>query len=753
MVSSFQRQIGSDVFNLETGRLALQANGSVLVRHGDTVVLVTATMSRPREGIDFFPLTVDFEERMYAKGKIPNIYFRREGRPSTEATLTARLTDRPIRPLFPKDFRNEVQIIITALSTDMERPLDIVAMVGASTALSISDIPFNGPIGACRVGYVNGEFVVNPTYQQMEESELDLIVAGSRNGVIMIEAGSYEFPEDLMLQAVEIAQKANLEAITLQEEMAAAVGKAKSSYTPFGPTPELERLVAEKVGTRIADAFVRGTTKAERNTAMDSIKQELLEQFQDEYEPKSISGAFEAYTEKEFRKRVLEHGERPDGRGVKEIRPISADVSLLPRTHGSSLFQRGETQVLGITTLGSVGDAQRVDDLFHPPDSTKRFMLHYNFPPYSTGEVKRIGSPGRREIGHGALAERAIEPVLPNEDEFPYVIRVVAECLGSNGSTSMASTCAGTLALMDAGVPIKSPVAGISIGLITGEDGKFTTLTDIQGMEDHYGDMDFKVAGTAHGITAIQLDIKSQYITLAVVEAALSQAKEARDSLLGIMKKAIEAPRSDISEFAPRMTRIKIPVEKIGLVIGPGGKMIRAIIEETKATVDIEDDGTVTIGSTDRLAAKRAVEIIEGLTREAKVGDIYTGKVVRTTNFGAFVEIFPGQDGMVHISELADYRVGAVEDIVKVGDDVTVQVINVDPSGKIALSRRALLEGDGAKAQGEAAGDGAEAGHGSGYKPRPQGGGGQGGGGRRDDRRGPPRSGGGGRPGGFGGRR
>ncbi len=692
MLSSFQRKIGSDVVSIETGRLAQQANGSVLARHGDSVVLVTATMGKPREGVDFFPLTIDFEERLYARGKIPGSFFRREGRPSTEAILTDRLTDRPLRPLFPKGFRNEVQIIITALSADQERPLDILGMIGASAALSISDIPFAGPIGATRVGYLDGEFVINPTYQQSEKSQLDLVVAGSEAGVMMMEAGAHELSEEVVLEGIRKGQEANLEVIALQKEMVSCVGKDKVSYEPAGYPEELGRQVSAAVASQLEDALAPGTGKAEQADRLSAVKSQVIEDFGTDYEATDVADAYEALVAKEFRRRILRKGERPDGRGLKEIRPVSCDVGILPRTHGTGLFQRGETQVLGVATLGPAADAQRLDTL--SPVDKKRFLLHYNSPPYSNGETGRVGSPRRREIGHGALAERALLPVLPSEEEFPYTIRLVAEVLSSNGSTSMGSVCACALALMDAGVPIRTLVAGISTGLITGENGEFATLTDIQGMEDHFGDMDFKVAGTTDGITAIQLDIKVASIGYDVIEAALAQAKEARLFLLQRMTETIAAPRAEVSEFAPRMTRIQIPVGKIGVIIGPGGKTIRGIVEETGATVDVQDDGVVMIGSTDKDAARKAIEIIESLTREAKVGDIYTGKVVRILSFGAFVELFPGTDGMVHISQLADHHVATVEDEVELGEEITVQVIGVDPSGKISLSRRVLLQDD-----------------------------------------------------------
>lgn len=697
-LSSFSREVGSSNLTLESGKLAQQANGSILLRYGDCALLVTATMSKPREGIDFFPLTIDFEERLYARGKIPGSFFRREGRPSTHATLIDRLVDRPIRPLFPKAFRNELQVIITPLSVDQDNPFDVTSVIGASAALGISDIPFEGPISATRMGYVDGELVVNPTYAQMGQSKLDLVVAGSRDGVIMMEAAAHEMPEDLVLEAIERAQAVNIEVIGLQLEMIGSIGKVKVGFNVEGPPEGLDDRLATVLNDRLASVLDSSVDKDEQAAKLESLKAELVEELSEAFEAGAVSEAFEAMLEKEFRGRILAGGNRPDGRGLREIRSISCEVGLMPRTHGTGLFSRGETQVLGVATLGSSGDAQKLDTL--TPEESKHFMFHYNFPPYSTGEVRRIGSPRRRDIGHGALAERALEAILPSEEEFPYTIRVVSEILSSNGSTSMGSVCAGTLALMDAGVPIKAPIAGISVGLITGDDGRYVTMTDIQGMEDHMGDMDFKVAGSREGITAIQLDIKVKSIGFDIIRDALEQAKEARLFLLDRMNEAISESRSDLSPYAPRMTRITIPVDKIGAVIGPGGKTIRAIVEETKATVDVEDDGTVIIGSTDGEAAKRAVEMIQELTKEIKVGEIYTGKVVKITNFGAFVALTPGKDGMVHISELADYRVPSVEDVVSVGEEITVVVLDIDPSGRVKLSRRALLEKSGESEEG-----------------------------------------------------
>ena len=692
MMRSFSRDVGSASLVMETGQLAQLANGSVMVRSGETALLVTATMDKPREGIDFLPLTIDFEERHYARGKIPGSFFRREGRPSTEAVLTDRLTDRPLRPLFPEGFRNEVQIIATPLSTDMEQPLDILTVIGASAALSISDIPFGGPVGVTRIGYVDGQLVVNPTYEHIEEGDLDLVVAGTREGVMMMEAGANEVSDDLILEAIGRAQEVNLEVIALQDEMASEIGKEKSEFEWRTYPQELGEKVAQALGSRLAEALNSpASDKATRSAAIDKLKAELVDTLGDEYSASHISDALHDREKVEFRKHALATGQRPDGRAAKEIRKLDGAVGLLPRAHGSGLFSRGETQILGVVTLGGPGDAQKLDNL--GPTDSKRFMLHYNFPPYSTGEVGRIGSPRRRDIGHGALAERAIEPVLPDEDDFPYTLRIVCEALSSNGSTSMGSVCAGTLALMDAGVPIKRPVAGISVGLITEPGGDFVTLTDIQGLEDHAGDMDFKVAGTRDGITAIQLDIKVQHLGMDVIREALSQASEGRMQILDTMARTIDSPRTEMSPYAPRMTRISVPVDKIGLIIGPGGKNIRRIVEESGATVDVMDDGTVLIGSADEAASRQAIAEIEGLTKEAKVGEIYTGKVVRILAFGAFVQILPGKDGMVHISELSDQHVPSVEDVVNVGDELTVMVKGVDDTGRISLSRRMLLEG------------------------------------------------------------
>ena len=688
MSSIFTHDFGNHTYEFQTGTLAKQANGSVLVNYGDCSLLVTATMSDPREGVDFFPLTVEFSERMYARGKIPGGFFRREGRPGSDSVLICRLIDRPIRPIFPKGFKNEVQVVITPLSADLENPLDIPSLVGASFALSISDIPFSEPISACRVGYVDGEYIINPSYSQIESSELDIVVAGSKSGITMLEAGATEVSEQVVLEAIKQGQLENEKLIKFQFDIMDSIGKTKMPFEPTSSDSTVISQLENLASTKIKDIFMSVTGKLEQANAINELKSELTEQFEKTNPDIEIDEEFEYVQDMTFRKMVLTEKIRPDGRGLNDIRSLDSSVGFLPRTHGSSIFERGETQAIGIVTLGSEKDALRLDTL--NPKESKHFLFHYNFPPYSVGETGRIGV-SRRDTGHGALAERALEPVLPPIEEFPYTIRVVSEVVGSNGSTSMASTCAGTLALMDAGVPIKSPVAGISIGLVIDENGSFETLTDIQGLEDHAGDMDFKVAGTEDGITAIQLDIKISSIGYDIIEHTLEQAKSARFEILKNMKSAIGGPRDDLSPHAPRVTQIQIPTDKIGLVIGPGGKTIRSIIEQTGATVDIQDDGTVLIGSSEKSASEAAIKIIEDLTREAKIGDIFTGKVVRIMDFGAFVQILPGKDGMIHISEIANYRVNSVEDEIQLDEEVTVIVKDIDKLGRIALSRKALL--------------------------------------------------------------
>jgi len=687
---SVRYNIGGRDLIIETGKLAQQANAAVTVRHGETVVLVTVCFNKEvREGVDFLPLTIDYEERLYAAGKIPGGFIRREGRPSEAATLACRMTDRPVRPLLPKSWHSEIQIVTTVFSADQENDPDILSVIGSSAALSLSEIPFDGPIGAVNIGYINGELVLNPKMAQFEETQLDLVVVSTKDKVIMVEAGGREVSEDVVLKAVKFGHEANQGIIQIQEQLRQAAGKPKL------PVPEekantaalaaLSQDVDEKLG-KILDE----TDKSIRERLLANLTAELTENAGDEVAERDIAATIDAKVKKAVRTDVLEKGKRISGRGLTEIRPITCEVGLLPRTHGSGMFTRGQTQVLSISTLGSTRKEQMLDGL--GLEESKRFIHHYNFPGYSTGEVRRVGSPGRREIGHGALAERALTPVLPSVEDFPYTIRLVSEVLSSSGSTSMASVCAGSLSLMDAGIPVKKAVAGVAMGLITGENGKYAVLTDIEGVEDFNGDMDFKIAGTRDGITAIQMDTKLKGISLEIVEKTLSQGKEARLFILDKMGEAIGNSRAEVSRYAPRMTKIKIDPGKIGAVIGTGGKTIRSIIEETKTTIDVSDDGTVVIGSSDMEATQKAIGIIESLTREAQIGDIFTGKVSRILDFGAMVEILPGKEGLVHISELADYRVGKVEDEVKIGDEVTVKVINIDNLGRVNLSRRALFE-------------------------------------------------------------
>ncbi|RLC69350.1 MAG: polyribonucleotide nucleotidyltransferase [Chloroflexi bacterium] len=686
---SFQTEIGGRVLSIETGKFAGQANGAVTVSYGETVVLVTACMGRnPRPDVDFLPLTVDYEERLYAAGKIPGSFFRREGRPGEEAILAARLTDRPLRPLFPKGLRHDVQIVVTVLSADQENEPEILSIIGASAALGISDIPFDGPVGATRVGYIDGEFILNPTFSQLTESALDLVVAGTKEAVVMIEAGAREVPEEIILEAVKFGQEANQEVIHLQEDFIQTCGKLKRQIQVEELPPELEAKVEEWLQNKFPQGVLQDGLN--REEAWEAVREELLEEFGSDFSEQQLASVFESCLRKEVRKNILEKGRRPSGRGLADIRPISCEVGTLPRTHGSGLFTRGKTQVLTITTLGSPREEQIIDSISR--EEYKRFMHHYNFPPFSTGETRRMSGPGRREIGHGALAERALLPVIPDESEFPYTIRLVSEVLSSNGSTSMASVCGGSLSLMDAGVPIKAPVAGIAMGLVTGEDGRYAILSDIEGVEDHFGDMDFKVAGTEKGVTAIQMDLKMRGIGFDIIKDALKQAREGRLFILSRMKETISESRPQLSKYAPKITKITIDPDKIRQVIGPGGRTIRAITEETKTTIEIDNDGTILIGSTDEEATRRAIQIIEDLTQEVEVGGLYTGRVTRITDFGAFVEIFPGKEGLVHISELADYHVSRVEDVVKPGDEIMVAVIGIDPLGRIKLSRKAVFE-------------------------------------------------------------
>jgi len=696
-----QAQINAKPFVFETGKLAEQAGGAVTVRYGDTVVFAAATVSPTvRPGIDFFPLTVDFEERLYAAGKIPGSFPRREGRPSEEGILTARLTDRPIRPLFPKGFRNDVQIVVTPFSADQENEPDILAVNAASAALAISPAPFDGPIGCVRVGTVDGKLTLNPTIQELEESELDLVVAGTRDAIMMLEAGARQVSEELLVQALELAQTGISALIDAQEALVAASGKPKMTWTGEKVDPAREERIAAFLADKIR-ARVRNADKAMREQGLDELKREAvaalvpLAKDGQPADPNAITEAdvnlaFDNVLKKEFRRAVLEEGLRPDGRRLTEIRPLSIEVGLLPRTHGSALFQRGQTQILSVATLGPSGDEQIIDTL--SPVDSKRFMHHYNFPPYSVGEVRPLRGAGRREIGHGALAERALLPVIPTKEEFPYTIRVVSETLGSNGSTSMASTCGACLALMDAGVPMKAMIGGISIGLVL-EGGQHRLLTDIQGMEDNYGDMDFKVTGSDRGVTAIQLDIKAKGLPVAVIREAFQQAKDARLFILNAMRAVLPAPRTELSKYAPRIETIKIAPDKVREVIGPGGKMVRQIQSETGTTIELEDDGTVRITGAKPEGREKARAMIEGLTKEPEVGEVYEGKVTRIMGIGAFVEYLPGKEGLVRISELSTDRVNRVEDVVNVGDTVTVKIAEVDRMGRVNLSIRAVSEG------------------------------------------------------------
>ena len=687
-----QLQIGGRTLTMETGRMAGQASGAVLIRMGDTVLLVTATMSEsPREGIDFFPLTCDYEEKLYAAGKIPGGFIRREGRPSETAVLNSRLIDRPVRPLFPKDFRNDVQVIATVLSVDQDADPATMAIVGASTALTISKIPFQGPIGAVRMGLLDGELVVNPSVSRMEESRLDLVVTGTREAIIMVEAGAKEVPEDTVIEAMRRAHAEIVRLCDLQEAFAREVGTAKVQVPPAVVEAEVEQAVDQYLAERL-DAALFNPSKSLRESALDDLKKETVAELTPRFAEKltQLAKAFDARVKQRVRQKILDEGLRPDGRQTTEIRPISCEVGLLPRTHGSALFTRGQTQVLSIVTLGSIGDKQKLDGL--GLEESKRFMHHYNFPPFSVGEVRPLRSPGRREIGHGALAERALTAVIPSEVDFPYTLRLVSETLSSNGSTSMASTCGASLALMDAGVPTKSQVAGIAMGLITGEGGRSAILSDIQGVEDALGDMDFKVAGTAAGITALQMDMKVKGISIELIGRALQQAREGRMFIMDKMNTTLSTPRTTMSAYAPRMVTIQIHPDKIREVIGPGGKTIRKIIEETGVSIDVEDDGRVIIGSVNGEASDKAIQMIRDLTGEVEVGKNYKGKVVRIMPFGAFVQIMPNTDGLVHISQLAETRVERVEDAVNVGDEIEVKVTEVDSQGRINLSRKAVLQ-------------------------------------------------------------
>jgi polyribonucleotide nucleotidyltransferase len=697
MIHTLEATIGGRTLSIETGRVAEQAGGAVLVRYGDTVVLGTATASEsPREGIDFFPLTVDVEERMYAAGKIPGGFIKREGRPTEHSILASRLTDRPIRPLFPKGYRNDVQVVITVLSADQENDSDVLGIIAASAALTLSDIPFSGPVGAARVGYIDGQIVINPTETDLKRSLLDLVVAGTADAVVMVEAGARELPEETMIAAVRAGHEAMQALIQLQRQLQSLAGKPKREFT----APEADAALGDAVAAFVRPRFERAvntTDKAGRDAALNAVRRELVAELgaQHPERVKEIVAFYDKELKRYVRAQILEKGIRPDGRSTKDIRPIWCETGLLPRAHGSAIFTRGQTQVLSVVTLGSPGEEQTIDGL--GAEESKRYIHHYNFPSFSVGETRSSRGPGRREIGHGALAERALVAVIPEKDEFPYTIRVVSEVLSSNGSTSMGSTCGSTLALMDAGVPIKAPVSGVAMGLITesGETAdRYAILTDIQGIEDAMGDMDFKVAGTADGVTALQMDIKIKGLTMEVLAQAMAQAKEGRMYIMDKMLEALPQPREHLSPYAPRIQSMKISQEKIGAVIGPGGKTIRRIQDEAGAKLDIDDDGTVHISSNTEDGMQRALNAVRALTEEVETGKIYTGVVRRLVDFGAFVEILPGKEGLVRTSQLADYHVNRPEDVVAMGDEITVMVIEVDPQGRINLSRRAALSGE-----------------------------------------------------------
>lgn len=694
-ILSKEIEIAGRTLTLEAGRLAKQANGAVLVRYGDTCVLTAATASsEPREGIDFFPLTVDYEERLYSVGKIPGGFIKREGRPSEKAILSSRLIDRPIRPLFPKGYRNDVHVVATVLSVDQDNLPDVASMIGASAALHISDIPFQGPIAAVVVGLIDDQLVINPTVEQAEKSLMHLVVAGTKDAVMMVEAGAQEIPEETCLDAILFGHEKIQEIVSFIEDFcneAMELGIAKEKKEPqlYTIDPELEEKIRE-LATEPMQEAIRTKEKLEREANIDAVKNETIEKLLEEYpeQEKDIRNILDSIVKEYVRKLITVDKIRPDGRATDEIRPITCEVGVLPRTHGSGLFTRGQTQVLNVTTLGAIGEEQILDGL--GLEESKRYIHHYNFPPYSVGDTRPMRGPGRREIGHGALAERALEPMIPSEEEFPYTIRLVSEVLESNGSSSMASVCGSTLSLMDAGVPIKAPVSGIAMGLIR-EGEHYTILTDIQGMEDHFGDMDFKVAGTKKGVTAIQMDIKIAGIDRNILKDALEQARKGRLFIMDKMLNAISEPRPELSPYAPRIITTMVDPDKIRDIIGPGGKTIKKIIDETGVKIDIEDDGRVFIAAVDSEAGAKALRIIESLIRDVEVGKIYIGKVNRITNFGAFVEILPGKEGLVHISHLAEERIPKVEDVVSIGDEILVKVTEIDRQGRINLSRKEAL--------------------------------------------------------------
>ncbi|MBC8579493.1 polyribonucleotide nucleotidyltransferase [Zhenhengia yiwuensis] len=698
MIKNYSTTLAGRPLKVEIGKMAGLANGSALVSYGETVILATVVASEePKEGIDFFPLSVNYEEKFYAVGRIPGGYIKREGRPSERAILTSRVIDRPMRPLFPKDYRNDVVITTTVMAVDQDCSSEVTAMIAASLVVDISDIPFAGPVGSVQVGYVDGELIINPTSAQREVSELALTVSSSSSKVMMIEAGANEIDDDLMFEAIMKAHAVNQEIVNFINEIKADCGKAKKEdYVRFTVPEEIVAEITAIIGDERMEQAVFTDDKQVREQQLKTLKEEVTQKLTEEGKEEHLAylgEAFYNFEKKTVRRMILRQHKRPDGRALDEIRPLSAEVDLLPRVHGSGMFTRGQTQVLTVTTLGPLADTQTLDGL-DELEVSKRYMHHYNFPPYSVGEARAPRAPGRREIGHGALAERALIPVLPSENEFPYAIRTVSEVLSSNGSTSQASICGSSLSLMAAGVPIKSAVAGISVGLVTGEtDDDFVMLTDIQGLEDFFGDMDFKVGGTHKGITAIQMDMKIQGLTPEIIKQAFEQTRKARTYILDdIMAKAIDMPREELSPYAPRITQITINPEKISEVIGPKGKTINKIIDETGVKIDIEDDGRVFICGIDAEKTKRAIEIIEGIAKDIEAGQVYTGKVVRLMNFGAFVELLPGKEGLVHISQLAHERVEKVEDVVNVGDTIEVKVIEIDKQGRVNLSRKVLLE-------------------------------------------------------------
>jgi polyribonucleotide nucleotidyltransferase len=701
-VHKVSAMIGERELSIEIGKLAKQAHGSAVVRYGDTVVLVTAVAAdKPREGIDFFPLTVDYRENFYAAGKIPGGFFKREGKPSEREVLNSRMIDRPVRPLFDEGFKSETQVIALVLSADPEIEPGMHAIVGASTALFVSNIPFNKPVGAVRVGLIDGRYVINPTYTELKNSRLNLAVAGMEDGIVMVECGASEVSEEIMVEALNTGHEAIKQIIGLQKELFTAIRPVKRKAEPPATDKALATEIEKFIRLELEDALdTKKYPKIESYTRIDAAKQKLTEKYPeaDEEKLEMIKRLFDELKERIFRDQILNKRERPDKRKFDEIRPIWIETGLLPRTHGSAVFQRGETQALVTATLGTSDDEQRMDLL--EGEAHKRFLLHYNFPPFSVGETGRMTGPGRREVGHGALAERALTAVLPSAESWPYTIRVVSDILESNGSSSMASVCGGTLAMMDAGIPITAPVAGVAMGLVK-EGAKYAVLTDIAGAEDHYGDMDFKVAGTRMGITALQMDIKIPGVTSKIMDEALEQARQGRMHILGKMEEALAAHREEISQFAPRIYTMKIPTDKIRDVIGPGGKMIRSIIEQTGVKIDVSDDGSVNIASADGPSAKKAINIIQNLTATPEVGKTYLGKVVRIADFGAFVEIFPGTDGLLHISEIAEQRIRQVRDELNEGDQVMVKVVGIE-GNKIKLSRKAVLrdkKGNAAEAQ------------------------------------------------------